>query len=228
MRWGGEKEKKNQPNPEPILFKGKKQTASDVCCPSEKAGNAGLKDAWKSVAQSRLVCLSKGGNKTAGNQRMLWSSLCESQKRVILFKMPYCILLWWTVKWFRARACILLPFSELVLFIRILGICSTCFVESTFHFIQTKETLTHTITELQDRQGWTTHVWVLTPSGFLSTGFIKDPFASLPAVCRPLAATPELPRIPPNPTNYGNLDSPGTPASVCYSLTSLNAGVCKL
>lgn len=45
MRWGGEKEKKNQPNPEPILFKGKKQTASDVCCPSEKAGNAGLKDA---------------------------------------------------------------------------------------------------------------------------------------------------------------------------------------
>lgn len=127
---------------------------------------------------------------------MLWSSLCESQKRVILFKMPYCILLWWTVKWFRARACIPLPFSELVLFIRLLGICLSCFVESTFHFIQTKETLTHTATELQDRQGWTTHVWVLTPSGILSTGFIKDPFASLPVVCRPLWTTPELPPHP--------------------------------
>lgn len=123
---------------------------------------------------------------------MLWSSLCESQKRVILFKMPYCISLWRAAEWFRARACIPLPFSELVLFIRILGICLSCFVESTFHFIQTKEALTHTVTELQDRQGWTTHVWVLTPSGFLSTHFIKDPLASLPAVRRPLWASPKL------------------------------------
>lgn len=159
-------------------------------------GNAGLRDAWKSVAQSRLVCLSKGGNKTAVNQGMLWSSLCESQKRVILFKMPYCISLWRTAKWFRARACIPLPFSELVLFIRILGICLSCFVESTFHFIQTKEALTHTVTELQDRQSWTTHVWVLTPSGFLSTRIIKDPLASLPAVSRPPWASPKLPPPP--------------------------------
>lgn len=202
MRWGGEKEKKKQPNPKPILFKGE-ETASDVCCPSEMAGNAGLKDAWKLVAQSRLVCLSKN---CAGNQGMLWSSLCESQKRVILFKMPYCISLCRTVKWFRARACIPLPFSELVLFIRILGICLSCFVKSTFHFIQTKETLTHTVTELQDRQGWTTHVWVLTPSGFLSTGFIKDPFASLPVVCRPLWASPELPpHSPPTVATYTSL-----------------------
>lgn len=229
-KWDGEgkkrkqKNKNPQPNPKPVLFKGE-ETASDVCCPSEMVGNAGLKDAWKSVAQSRLVCLSKGGNKTAGNQGMLWSSLCESQKRVILFKMPYCISLWRTVKWFRARACIPLPFSELVLFIRILGICLSCFVESTFHFIQTKESLTHTVTELQDRQGWTTHVWVLTPSGFLSTGFIKDPFASLPAVCRPLWAFPEL--CPHLPRTMAALHSPGTPASVCYSLTSLKAGACK-
>lgn len=136
---------------------------------------------------------------------MLWSSLCESQKRVILFKMPYCISLRRTVKWFRARAYIPLPFSELVLFIRILGICLSCFVESTFHFIQTKEALTHAITELQDRQGWTTHVWVLTPSGFLSTGFIRDPFATLPVVCRPPWASPELSPPPPPMAIYTSL-----------------------
>lgn len=94
---------------------------------------------------------------------------------MILFKMPYCISLWRAATRCRARARIPLPFSELVLFIRILGICLSCFVESTFHFIQTKEALTHTVTELQDRQGCTTHVWVLPPSGFLSAHFIRIP-----------------------------------------------------
>lgn len=32
---------------------------------------------------------------------------------------------------------------------------------------------------------------------------------------------------PPLPTNCGNLHFPGSPASVCYSLISLSAGVCK-
>lgn len=47
MRWGGEKEEKKKKKSTLNLYclRGKKQTASDVCCPSEMARNAGLKDA---------------------------------------------------------------------------------------------------------------------------------------------------------------------------------------
>lgn len=82
--------------------------------------------------------------------------------------MPYCVLPFRAVKRRRTGARIPLPFSELVLFFRILGICSSCFVESTFHFIQTKEALTHSVTALRGRQGCTTHVWVLAPAALLA------------------------------------------------------------